>query len=252
MTDHDLIHKLQKRIVEIYYQENLSCIRGLDSKYEIKDKQALTWYMNITQKCIAKFGNQFNYLKNMDDLVLCSDEIMHFTALTILYRPFINNPIEDAFSTSEGLIFPNFQNLEAKRYYMYSDVVCEKIYNYWDRIGDLIASFFPDLHKPKNIFFNTAIKKVPEEYRSLSSFNWLQSFSENEYQEINLRRIKVVHYATTDTTSRHDHIFKGTNKKEMKEWVQKRFELADYFKNHINLTIEGFYQTLSFLEEIKI
>jgi hypothetical protein len=252
MNNQELIQEFQKRLVEIYKQEELKCLRGNNS-YKIKGKELLVWYTEVTHRN-NKPGNksQFNYLKNIDDLLICSDEIMHFTGLLYFYRPYINNPLNEAFVTNEGYIYPNNQNLEAKRYYMYADVTSEKIYNYWDKIGDLIASFFPDLFNSKEILFSTVIKKIPKEYRSLQSFKWLNRFYKSEFSELNSKRIDVVHYNKTDTTDRFSHIFSVTSKKKVADWVKKRFDLADYYKGHIDFTIEGIYQTLCFLNGINI
>lgn len=247
----ELINEYQLAILDIYKQEDIQCLRGFDNKYKIKNKQIIMWFFDVTRRCNIKYPLNFNYFKNIDDLLLCSDEIMHFTGQLYLYRPFLNNPLIDAIRTVSGkLIFPNLQNLEAKRYYMYSDIAYEKIYNYWDRIGDLIASFFPEQIKLERVFFTTALDKVPKEFQSNDAYKWLLNFKENGYHMLNSKRKDIVHYTSSNTNGKYSHLFNSGNKKDIIKWVEERHSIADKLKEQIRLTIDGFYYTLLFLEAI--
>lgn len=250
MNRKDVIWKLQETIIEIYKEEKLQCLHRIENDYKIKDKTILIWHSDVTRKSKVKWEMQFDYHKNIDDLLLCSDEILYFTANLYLYRPYINSPLLDSHPFVDKTLYPNLQNLEAKRFYMFCDIVSEKVYNYWDRIGDLIASFFPDLIKPERVFFPSIIEKIPKQFHGLESFIWLKSFKENEYKGLNEKRKQVVHYTSSDTAFKHKHLYNSTNKEEVEKWVKERDEIPDFYKKHINLSIEGFYQTLTFLEEI--
>ena len=48
---------------------------------------------------------------------------------------------------------------------MFIDLTFQITYNYWDRIGSLIASIFNDRIKSKNIYFPSAIDAIPSEFR---------------------------------------------------------------------------------------
>ena len=133
---------------------------------------------------------------------------------------------------------------------MFADIACEKIYNLWDRIGDLMASFFPTLIKRDKVYFTTALDVVPKKYKSLQAYAWLQNFRNTEYKYLNSKRKQVVHYTTTNTNDKYRHLFNSGNREEIEKWIRERNEIPDYFKNQINLTIEGFYYTFTLLEKI--
>lgn len=246
----ELVSAIQKEIVKIYKENSLTNLSGLNDDYKLNDKQILVWHSEVTRKCWVKNKAHFDYQKNLDDILFCSDEILHFTAHLYLYRPYINNPLKDGFKFSGGMLYPNYQNLAAKRYSMYSDVVSQSLYNYWDRIGDLIASFFPDEIKTNQIYFGTALANVPSEFQDSSNLIWLKKFNEGSYKELNQMRKEVVHYTTSDTAFKHAHLETSGNREKMEKLQHERESLPDFYKAHIDLTLKGFELTLLLLEEI--
>lgn len=250
MEHRDLIWEIQKTIIEIYYKHDLINLRGLNNDYQLNGKQILLWYSEVTRKCAVNYNGQFNYFKTLDDLFFCSDELLYFTAHLFLYRPYINNPIEDGFYVSERTVYPNYQNLEAKRYSMYADITSQKAYNYWDRIGDLIASFFPNKLKPHQIFFPSAIDCIPEQFHASSNYTWLKEFKEVGYQELNRIRKQIVHYTTSDTDYKYKHLDNSSDRQAMEILQAEREGLAEFYKRHIGFTLQGFEKTLYFLEEL--
>lgn len=248
MDNLELINVFQNAIIDIYKRENLQCLRGVVNEGFIKDKELTPWFFDV----VNKFHSTRDCIKMLEELRSCSDEIMYFTAQLYLYKPFINNPLSEEISLgNDKYLFPNNQNLSAKKYFMYVNVVFEKLYNFWDRIGDLIASFFPELINPKKVFFATAIDIIPKEYHSIEAFVWLKTFKENEYNELNNKRIQVVHYISPNTEDTANHLFILTDRNETEKWITQRYERTEYFKNQINCTIEGMYNTLTLLEKIE-
>lgn len=250
MDRHELIWEYQRSIIDIYKEHDLTSIRGLDAKYEINGRQVIMWHSEATRKCSVKHNGQFDYLKNFDDLLFCSDELLYFTAHLYLYRPYINNPVEECFHFSGRMVYPNYQNLEAKRYSMFADVTSQKAYNYWDRIGDLIASFFPDKIKPHNVFFPSAIEAIPSDFHKIDNYLWLKDFKEDGYVELNKMRKQIVHYTTSYTDFKHKHIERTSDKEAMQALQSERESIADFYKKHISLTLTGLVKTLLFFEDI--
>ena len=248
MDNHELIWAFQKKIVEIYNQEKLTPLRGENDDYKINGKEILTWFHDVTNPNAVKHNLHLTYFDLQNDLFICSEEMIYFTAHLFLYRPYINNPLEEGHLFYGREVFPNRQNLEAKRYNMFADIVSQKAYNFWDRIGDLIASFFPERLKAHKVFFATAIDCVPEEFHSSENFIWLNDFKTNEYGRLNSIRKQIVHYSTTDTEYRQKHLQVKT-REEMEKLQQEREDLPNYYKRQIQLSIEGFEKTMQLLED---
>jgi hypothetical protein len=167
-----------------------------------------------------------------------------------LYRPYLNNPVKDAFYSGDSMIFPNYQPLEATRYSMFSNVVVEKLYNYWDRIGDLIAEYFHTLIKSEKVYFPRALDIIPLAYQKYENFRWLKDFKEAEYKNLNHKRKQIVHYVTEDTQFKFKHLNSSGEKEEMQKLFDDRFALADTFNIQLELTFTGFEKTLFLIEKI--
>lgn len=234
-------------IIDIYKEHNLKCLRGLNNEYKLNGKNIYKWHHEATN-FFAKKNKEFNFHMNIDDLILKSDEIMYFTANVILFEKFINDPSKDKIIIEEGhTLFRNFQNLYSKRFDFFSDACIEKLYNYWDRIGDLIAACVTTGLKERGIYFSIAIEKIPDKLKDNENFKWLKSFQLTNFKEINEKRINIVHYSSTGTDFRYEHLKASTDETKIKELMQKRRSLPHFFKEAIGDTLKGFQNTLDFL-----
>jgi len=181
MNEIELIQNYNDKILEIYNERNLKCLRGsTEDNYILNGKEILPWYFE-TNNLSKEIIKDFDYHKLFDDLLFCSDEIMFNLANLYLYLPYINDPLSHPVHFHDRYIYPNYQNLEAKRFNMFADSVLEKLYKYWDRIGDLIASYFPYLLKKHQVDFTKIIDKMPETLTDNLNYKWLKHFRENEY-----------------------------------------------------------------------
>jgi hypothetical protein len=133
---------------------------------------------------------------------------------------------------------------------MFADIACQVAYNYWDRIGDLIASFFPDKINPEQVYFSNTINKIPKQFQRSEHFLWLKEFQGNGYKQLNNKRRQVVHYTTLDTDFKFDHLKNVMDKNTIEKLQTEREELPDFYKQHISLTLDGYEKTLLFLEEV--
>jgi len=243
------IWDFQDVINVVYKEQELKSLAGLNKEFLVNERQIVGWYFNVVRKGRIKFKD-FNFHKCFDDLIFCSDEILHFTALLYVYAPHMNNPINDGYWFVDRMVYPNMQNLEAKRFSMFSNSVTEKVYNYWDRIGDIIAAYFPDLIDPKRVFFPTAIDIIPKRFHASPNYIWLKEFREGEYKRMNEKRKDVVHYLTHDTDFRHKHLESTSDKENMEKLVNERDGLPDFFKAQIKFTLDGFEKAILLIDEI--
>ncbi|MEO8088128.1 MAG: Cthe_2314 family HEPN domain-containing protein [Bacteroidota bacterium] len=252
MEKRKLIRDIQESVLEIYNEHDLECLRGLKSEDEfiLNGRQIILWYSEITQKSTLKHQHSYDYLKNFDDLIFLSDEILYFTAHLYLYKDFINDPIEAGFIFYDRMVYPNNQNLEAKRFNMYADVVSESVYKYWDRIGDLIASFFPGRLEEHKVYFGTALDLIPTELRDSENYKWLINFKEGEYRELNKIRKNVAHYISSDTQFKYAHLNSSGDREQIETILREKRALPDVYKEHIKTTLEGFGRTLLLLDEV--
>ncbi len=250
MSQTNVIDSFQKTIIDIYRENSLNSLKGLSGDFKINDKQILVWYFEVTSRFPCEGSASESFMKIFEDLIWISEEILYFTANVFLYRPYINDPLKDEIILPNGSIFPDYQNNEAKRFYMFADVVFEKLYNFWDRIGDLIEMCFPGLLKKYEVNFSKVIDIVPEDFRTIDEYTWLYGFKESSYNELNSRRREIVHYKSTYTKDKYHHISISSDRIEVEKWIDRRNHLADLFKQHNQLCIDGFYNAVKFIEVV--
>lgn len=251
MNDKTLIYELNQKILSIYEKENLIPLRGEDNSHKLPNgKEILAWHFEVTRHCWLYYkNNHFDYNRNIDDLLFSSDEIVYFLAHLYLYKPYINNPIKDSYHTGQNMVYPMNINLEGKRYDMYLGVVFEKIYNFWDRIGDLIASFFPKRFTG-NVYFSKTIIDLKIDYSGNADYDWLYEFVENEFMDFNKERINIVHYVSKNTDHVWEQLNHVTDFNKTKAFVEKRANYVEYFKDLNRKTIIGYEKTINLLEKI--
>ena len=251
MEDRLLIQTFQEKINQIYNSQKLYPLSGLDNSFMLPNgKQFMIWYTEITTKRNCSVKGFYDYTNLLDDLLIISDEIVYFTAHLYFYRPHSNSPLKDSYMSPNGkYIYPVFQNLEGKRYQMFINICFEKVYNFWDRIGDLIASYFPHLFK-KNIYFSQVLEKIKFEYIGNEDFDWLLNFYQSEFKNFNLQRIKTVHTININTEIKREQLNHVTDLQKTLDLNNKIQSYPEKFKELNKLSIEGFEKTLNFLEYI--
>jgi len=251
MTDNsNLIFEYQEAIKDIYQKCDLKCLRGVDGNYKIAGKNLLKLYYDSIEPFKNKSNNiLFNKIES--DLFLISDEIVYFTANVILYEPHINDPLDDFYEVDGKFFFPNDQNIPAKRMDMYADICFEKLYNYWDRIGDLIAECIPTDLNEKNIYFTTVLEKIPNHLIVGDHINWLIDFRNNNFKQLNLKRKNVVHFTTSGTEFKFDHLKSHSDISTIKTLMSERRKLPNCLVSAIDDTIDGFTNIMEYLNVIK-
>ncbi len=251
MTDKNLIIEFQEKILSIYEKEKLIPLRGENDSYILPNgREILVWHSEVTRHCLCHYNNNhFDYNKNIDDILFTSDELVYFIAHLYLYKPYINNPVKDSYICGSRRIYPMFVNLEGKRYDMFVGVVFEKIYNFWDRIGDLIASYFPNKYTG-NVYFSKTIKDLEKDYKGDVNYDWLLNFVESEFTDFNKERINIVHYTSKNTEQMWEQLGQISNYDKTKEFILKRESYPEYFKDLNKKTKIGFEKAINLLEEI--
>ena len=260
LSNFDIIWEFQRRLIRIYESENLQCIAGLNHDFKIEGENVLESFMNAMRKGQKIYAPEakgeklkFDYNKINSDLKLISDEILHFTGLTCLYSQYLTSPLDRPILFNNGeIVYANYQELPDKRFFMYATCAYEKLYNYWDRIGDLLASFFPEFIKPEKVYFSKIDKFIPQNLHSIDCLKWLIEFKNGTFESLNDLRIGIVHYENLDTTFSSTHLVDSRNRTQLEILVSKRAEIIPDLKINIDLTLKGYLQTIRFMEYLNL
>lgn len=249
--DLDFINEIEEKIRSIYSTEDLKSLSGTNSDYIVNGKQIFQWYCQIVEKS-KKLNPDFNFQKCFDDLCICSDEVIYFMAYLYLYKPYINNPTDKPICINGKTIYCNYQNIPSKRYFMFVNIVYEKMYNYWDKIGDFLGANFPQSIKPKNVYFKTALDVVNDYCKKSESLDWLNNFYSNEYTELNKARQNAVHYSGADTEYKWEYINNFTNYAELTKSHSNYLAIPDKLKIFLENMKIGLFHVLHTIENYHI
>lgn len=252
MLDIEIISAYQKLTEAIYKSENLFSLSSNSYHSTSPDENLLQRYFSVIGN-YADPGDEFLSLsKIFDDLVFCSKELMYHTAQLYLYRPFINNPLDAGRDFNGQTIFSNNQNLSSLRYSIFTNAAYQTVYNYWDKIGDLLGHCFETgIKNPRQIDFSKVVDGMGPQFINDDNYQWVKKFKETEYSVLNKTRLNIVHYLSPETTAKYEHINNPTDKAFLESWQKRRIDVADNFKHHLQLMLDGFTNVLCLLEKSK-
>jgi hypothetical protein len=141
--------------------------------------------------------------------------------------------------------FPTFCD---KRYLSTCGRILELLYNYWDKIGELLVLFFPLKKTTEKIYFGKVIDNVNNDYHTNLHFKWLENFKENDYKELNKRRKEIVHYTTLESQIVRNYRENVEDFDFLKNEQEEKENFCSYFKVHYKMLNDGFYHSLKLIE----
>lgn len=234
--EQDIFQKFNNLIIQQYEKYELKYIE----KVEFDGKHPLTFFTHITEK--KEFINPIDRIEFYNDLIFLNKDILHLIGTLYFLRPYINNPMRDGGTY--------FQNVFDKRYLSFASIVPQCIYNYWDRIGDILYAYFRTGLDERSVYFGRVLENFQSEYRKSPFYKQLKNLHDEKLRELIEDRKRIVHYSQVEA-----RIYLGTFKHhgdedKMKEIQTEKENFPDYFREHLGLTIEGFELALRLVDEL--
>ena len=135
---------MEKKVLDDYYNLIVAKIKE-EQLINLKDNDHIYKGLNVLDFVLLNKNNprftKFNKFKVLDDIKNCIDDLRLFTAKLYVYRPYINDPTMETVWINEGKHSTYFQNEYDWMYSCYISCCFEKLYNFWDRIGDSLAYY---------------------------------------------------------------------------------------------------------------
>lgn len=250
------LDEYEKTIRKIYKENNLISLSDYDL-LNFDGQNALSFLHLITKSRSHLKQSSINFDLLTEDLInSISPDIKFSLANALLFFPGANNFLKEMRINPDGSITPTyFRTLADKRFFYYVNTTFEKLYIFWDRIGDILALCFGLNLAEKNVYFSTVIKEL-DKNNSFNSENWdwLKNFHDTEYVNIlNRLRIKIVHYRQKDTYFFHEWIdiaaHHSGDMEKIKQLQAEKDNLPDLLKSQLTLTHTGFEKTVRLIRE---
>lgn len=231
-----LFHELDEIVMEKYKAIPLYHL----AEIEFDGKHPLTFFTEIAHK--KKPRSRFDLFESYSEIDFLHKDIKYYTALVYLLRPYINNPIRENYTY--------YQTLYDKRYMSYASIVFQCFYNYWDRLGDLIYTFFNINLKERAVYFASVIKNFPQDYQKSSYYSELNDIFENHLKKLFETRKRIVHYLQIASKMYTGTFIHHRRDDKLKELQDEKEGYPEFFKFQLELTIKGFELTLKLIDEL--
>jgi len=175
-----------------------------------------------------------------------------------LYQPYITI-FEHSFSYIEGKKFYHYdQKLADARFNRELPVAFESLYKFWQRIGDYISSFFPELliEKRGQTYFQSPFQYIHADFPQLEAsvhYHWLNKFQEQTYPQFNKYRKFFVHHAGYD--SDYVNKFLKAHREDDNAMIlldKERTDWTPYLNEQLILCNDGYLEAMHFLNQIEI
>ena len=224
--------------------QNESLISLSDNDFNYKSINVLTLRPSDISKCNSSFS-KFHPMKNICDLINCNNDLKTFTAYLFYYKPFINNPTEESYFSEGEYHAPYFQNAADYYYSTFVSSCYEKLYNFWDRIGDALAYYFNVDIKENEVNFGNVIDRLHKRKDVFENeyFRKLLDFRSLEFAEFNSKRRDIVHYYQYQTEFFFEHSANISDKGKIESMWTLKNQMAQYFSQHLRSSCEGYYNT---------
>jgi len=232
MDDKQLLDGLFYRLKNIKEAEGILHISELTPD----SKDPLTFYSEITSQH-TKVKDVPPFLD--DDLVFISNDLVHLTSLLFLLRPFINDATKEA-----GTYHQNWYDA---RYLSYASALHSAIYNFWDRIGDLLHCFFATGLPDNNVYIGRVLNNFPAAHKESAIFQQINKIYIDHVRPFVLERNEDAHNQSIATTHFYRVILARGD--EQRKQTALKLRLPNLFKEQIDLAYQGFELALRLIEE---
>lgn len=185
----------------------------------------------------------YSLFKIHDEFITISKDIKYVTAILFLLRPHIINPEEN-----EGKYL---QNLEDRRYLMYTTFGIQAIYNFWDRLGDLLHLYFPTNLKLNEVTFGRMKGLIPDDLKLKTSYIRLIELYDEQKSIFDLRHNTVHHYQV-ETQQFWGVIENREDQEKMDGLNKEKKEYPEKMKHALKICNECFYLVLEIIAELPI
>lgn len=267
----DIINAYNEQLNQIYLKQDIKCLS--DEGYQFQGENVIA--INNPAVVAASKAGLIDYLNDVCDSLNIDRELKNpntnqfelFTATAdIKYRLgtlFLYQPYITILANSYGYLrgekhFRYNQTREDARFNRELPIAFEGLYKFWQRLGDYLSNFFPELilEKKAMLYFHAPFLHIHAKYPQLEqseNYNWLKNFAENQYPGFNKHRKFFVHYTGYDT-----HYFSrfleanGGDEAAIAKLDKERVDWLPYLKEQLNLCNEGYLKMMYFLNEIAI
>ncbi|SET99368.1 Cthe_2314 family HEPN domain-containing protein [Hymenobacter actinosclerus] len=184
----------------------------------------------------------YSLFKLQDEMNCITRDIKYITGVLFYLRPYI-------IDTDETNGRYN-QNLADRRYLMYANFGLQSIYNFWDRIGDMLHLYFETGLPVGNVYLGRVLNNIKPKDKLNQYFIDLESLYDNELKGFIDERNNTVHHYQLESQFYWGAIEQHQNLSEKSRLNADKHAFPEKFKHHLELCFKGFELALLLLDTL--
>lgn len=133
---------------------------------------------------------------------------------------------------------------------MFASISFQSVYNFWDRVGDLLDIFFKTGLPESSIYFSRVLNNFPQDYKKSENFKWLDTHYHSEIKKFLGQRDNIVHSYQLECEYYWRVLEAKMDTSKTKTIQEEKESFPDKFKRQIDLMLQGFEKALKLIEEL--
>lgn len=235
-TDINYFRKFDCAVRKLYDTVPLTDIESLT----FDDKNSITYFSEVLRQKQNLKPFPYSDFKIYEELLFISRDIKYYTALLFFFKPYITDSLNGT----------HYQTLEDRRYMMFASINFQTVYNFWDRIGDLLNLYFQTNLPESSVYYSRVLNNFPSQFKSSENYNWLNDTFNSEVKNFLWQRDGIVHSYQLECEYHWKVIEHNKDLEILSEIQREKESFPEKFKRQIELTREAFSRTLKLIEEL--
>lgn len=184
----------------------------------------------------------YSIFKIHDEFDFITKDIKYITGLLFLLRPYINNTYED-----KGCYH---QTNEDHRYLMFANFGLQSIYNFWDRLGDLLFLFFETGLSQDQVYFGRVINNMASQWKQTRPYIDLKQLYDQEVKSFLDSRHEAVHHFQLECKFYWGNVEFHNDINKLKELNEEKVSYPEKMSTSLNNCVKAFKLTIDLICEL--
>lgn len=214
---------------------------GLIDLYHVDGSSSGSIMSDVLFKKKAIHPIPYSVFKLHDEFIVISKDMKYVTGILLFLKPYIVN--------TEEVDGRYNQNLADRRYLFYCTAALGAVYNFWDRIGDLLHHYFPTNIKPGRVYFGQVKDAIPAIYQTKDSYKKLVELYEETKELFDLRH-EAVHHFQVETKHYWGNIQHINDEAKRNRLNAEKFTYPDKMKKAMEICNDAFFEAIKSIDEL--
>lgn len=218
-----------------------------DNPSSILDEKFFTYFSDTLRETKDYRVKEINNFFLWDDFSFCIHNIDNLISELILFKPYLWDFEKNKQWHHDKFIYTYFPSFYDTQYIFLSEQIFQGLYVFWDRIANLLEKYFTIKTNKRSIYFYDLVPNFPENHKN-EFYDWISNFYENDFKNLNTKRIEVVHKIGMGTNYFASFLERNTEEDKIKELQFERDNLTTYFIEQYKLCVEGLNKVLDLIK----